>query len=293
MKKFLNNIFVSLLFIALVTILSGCNNTSNEVYTEPTVVTSSVQNIEIEETKPYIPETTYPAETEPEILVEDITFEFNYVSNGEVMPYVLVSPSVVDEDTSIPLIVWLHRRGEQHLSQENFSEKGLSGIMANWSLEKFNAYIICPQMTNTYYSTSWCNSKAETNLTNLLDKFISEHNVDKNKIIIAGSGLGGQGTIYMSVKLSDYFSHAIVFSSYPTTSVSCSSIEIPTMGYVGVSNFGENPSIIYFMRNSFAPEELCHFEIIDTSHNDLPEVTFSIDKDEDGKSDLIEWILSD
>lgn len=292
MKKS-NNIFVGLLFIALVIILSGCDNTSNEVSYETTVVTSSVQHIEIENTEPYVSETVCTTETKPEILVEDISFEFNYIDDGEVMPYALVSPSVVDEDTQIPLIVWLHKRDEQHLSEEDFLHKGLSGIMDNWNLEKFNAYIICPQMKNDYYSTSWCVPEVETNLANLLDKFISEYNVDENKIIIAGSGLGGQGTIHMSVKLADYFSRAVVFSSYPTTTVKCSNIGIHTMGYVGVSNLGESPSIINFMRNSFSPEKLCHFKIIDASHNDLPEVVFNIDKDENGKSDLVEWMFSD
>ena len=292
MKNF-NNIFVSLLLIAFVTFLSGCDNTSNEVYTEPTITTSSVQHIEIEESEPYVSETVCTIETQPEILAEHITFEFSYVPSGEFMPYALVSPSVVDEDTSLPLIVWLHRRDEQHLSEEDFLQKGLAGIMANWNLEPFNAYIICPQMTSSYYSTSWCVPKIETNLANLLDKFISEHNVNKNKIIIAGSGLGGQGTIHMSVKLADYFSRAVVFSSYPTTTVKCSNIGIHTMGYVGVSNLGESPSIINFMRSNFSPEELCHFKIIDASHDELAEVVFNIDKDENGKSDLVEWMFSD
>lgn len=289
MKK-LSSIFVSLLFIALVIILSGCNNTSNEVYTDPTVASS--QHIEIEESDPYVAETVPAVETKPEVLTEDVTFDISYVDDGEVMPYALVSPSAVDEDSALPLIVWLHKRDEQHLSEEDFLQKGLAGIIANWELETFNAYIICPQMKNNYYSTSWCTPKVETNLANLLDNFISQHNVDRNKIIVAGSGLGGQGTIYMSVKLADYFSRAVVFSAY-ACSVPCSSIEIPVMGYVGVSNMGEDSSIIHFMRNSFAPEENCHFKIIDSSHSDLPKIVFNTDKDQNSKSDLVEWMLSD
>lgn len=289
MKK-LSSIFVSLLFIALVIILSGCNDTSNEVYIEPTVV--SVQHIEIEESEPYVLETIPTVETEPEIIDEDTTFEISFVNDGEVMPYALVSPSTVDEEDSLPLIVWLHERDEQHLSEEDFMQKGLAGIMANWELETFKAYVICPQMKNSFYSTSWCTAKVEKNLANLLDKFILEHNVDQNKIIVAGLGLGGQGTIYMSVKLSDYFSRAVVFSGY-ASSVPCSSIEIPTNGYVGRAELGEGPSMIRFMRDSFAPEVNCHFEIIDSSHNDLPKVVLNIDKNQDGKSDLVEWMFSD
>lgn len=289
MKK-LSSIFVSLLFIVLVIILSGCDTASNEVCTEATVASS--RHIEIEETKPYVVETVPTVETESEVLDEDIAFDISYVDDGEVMPYALVSPSIVDEDDSLPLIVWLHERDEQHFSEEDFMQKGLAGILADWELETFKAYVICPQMKNSFYSTSWCSSKVETNLANLLDKFISEHNVDKNKIIVAGLGMGGQGTIYMSVKLSDYFSKAVVFSGYES-SVPCSSIEIPARGYVGLSNLGEGPSMIHFMRNSFAPEVNCHFEMIDSSHNDLPKVVFNIDKNQNGESDLVEWMLSD
>ena len=101
--KTLTNLFVSLLFIAFVIILSGCDSTSYEVSTQPTSVTASVQHIEIEETKPLVTETLCTEETEH--LEDHITFEFSYIDSSDVMPYALVSPSVVDEDTSIPLIV--------------------------------------------------------------------------------------------------------------------------------------------------------------------------------------------
>ena len=287
MKK-TNYIFASLLFIALAILLLGCSNTPHAHSTEPTIICE--HPIETEEAM-FETSNVEPAiiETQPEP-DENVSFDISYVDDGEAMPYALLAPSSANADTSIPLIVWLHGMDEQNLPEDSFLKTGLTEIIMNWELDYFNAYIICPQMKGNYYADSWSNPKAEENLAILLDKFISEHNVDLDKIIVSGSSLGGQGAIYMAVEMADYFDRAVVFSGYGSTA-KCSDIEIPVLGYLGTRE--KNEYIIKFMKCSFAPEENCLFKTLATSRFELPTVAFNLDEDENGMSDIVEWMLSD
>lgn len=227
-----------------------------------------------------------------EFFDSNITYEMSYIDNGEVMPYVLLTPSTANDNTQIPLIVWLHGKNYQNFSKEEFERKSLGNIIQNSELANFNAYVICPQMKNKYYASSWCNEFTKTNLANLMDKFMEQHNIDQNKIIISGSSLGGQGAIYMAVNMTEYFDRAVIFSGYPSASADCSNIEIPAIGYIGTA--GEDINSIRFMKKYFAKqvgEE--NLKIVNASHSTLPEIGFNLDENENGKSDIIEWMLSE
>ena len=52
-----------------------------------------------------------------EFFDEDITFEREYVSDGETMPYALYTPSTASGSTKLPLILWLHGLGEFNSSE--------------------------------------------------------------------------------------------------------------------------------------------------------------------------------
>lgn len=294
MKNF-KNIFRSLLLIALAFFLTGCavahfeKNVDHEEYIEiEETVCETTESSLLTETELTIE--TLPVEKQYNAFDKDITYEISYVDEGEVMPYALFTPSSADDDISIPLIVWLHDRNEHNLSEEEFIKKGFAGIISNWNLENFNAYIIYPQMKGSYYSEYWCNPNTKSHLTSLLDKFIAEHNINKDKIIVAGARLGAQGALYMSVEMVEYFDRAVIFSGY-SCGIQCSEIEIPVNGFL--ATYSELEEVSYFMNYHFSPLKNCKLQEIKTNRYDLLEVVLNLDRKSNGKSDIVEWMLSD
>lgn len=289
------NIFVTLLLVVLAIILVGNRVSTVETAAETNVAyAQNIENTEEKiETEPDETETieTEPVETEPLIFDESITFNVTYVNDGEVMPYALFEPSSAEDNPPEHLIVWLHGLGEVSVSEETFLTRGPAGIIPSWKLENFNAYIICPHLKGKYNSKRWSIATAETNLANLLDKFIEEHNIEKENISLMGASLGGQGVAYMAVKMPDYFSRAVVLSGYASIA-NMAEIKIPVIGYVGT--IGEDSVSIKFMKNTLAPaigEE--KVKSVEASHADVPKVVFNFDDNGNCRSDVFEWLLGE
>ena len=241
-------------------------------------------------------EETVPIETLPKEVRKfgtDITFNVEYISNGEVMRHALYTPSTANEGGNIPLIVWLHGSGEVGSSKETFLKSGLLAVMNNWELEGFNCYILCPHLVGDWWANRWNKTESEDNLKALLDWFIDNYNVDTENIIIMGHSLGGQGALYMAHQLQEYFSKCVVLSGY-TSGIDNSEIKIPTIGYVGKSASGEDSASESYMKKYFETvfgEDYTFF--INASHGGVPKRAMKFDENENGRSDLIEWMLGD
>lgn len=266
-----------------------------------TVVTPQPTPVVTPKPTPVVTQEPAPEETKAplrklsaaEIFNKDIVIAAKYVEHPGVMPYVLVKPSSVDDSVEMPVIVWLHGANDQWLSQEEFINKGPSEILLNWDLTNFNGYIVCPQMKGDFYSDSWCNEFTQNNLEDLLEDIMRKRNIDRDRIYVIGSGLGGQGAIYMAVNMSEYFSRAVVLSGYPSN-VSCSDIKIPVKGFVGTERKGEDVQAINFMKQTFAPQVgEKNLTIIEASQFTLPREVFCRDGNNNGRSDMLEWLFSD
>ena len=95
----------------------------------------------------------------------------------------------------------------------------------------------------------------------------------------------------MADKLSDYFYKAVVcsgYNSYPETI----NINIPIRAYVGTVPAGEDPASVTFTTQTFSyifgKENVF---ICNTYHGGVPEKTFLQDKNNNNRSDVIEWML--
>lgn len=224
---------------------------------------------------------------------KNINYSIEYFRENGVMPYSLMTPSSVSDGKPKPVIVWLHGAGTRN-NQKSLLESSynLSTVISESELSNFDAYVLSPHLVGETY---WAQSKVKRELVKLLDKFISEHNVDKDNIVLIGGSLGGQGAIYMAANMPEYFSKVVVISGYnPTPGKKCPNIEIPTIGYIGTKEAGEDTKSINDMKNSFAAqvgEE--NIKVVEASHSNMPKEVYNIDEDGNGKSDVIEWLFSD
>ncbi|MBQ7409871.1 MAG: alpha/beta fold hydrolase [Clostridia bacterium] len=241
------------------------------------------------------------APTEPPIVSEyydqyfdeSIEFSSEYISDGEVMPYALYTPSTLDETKKTPLIVWLHGSGEVGVTEGVFWDRGLPKTMNEWGLEGFNAYIICPHLAGNWNTGRWNKDTTKNNLQVLLDKFMMEHNIDTEQVIVVGHSLGGQGALYMAHELPEYFSKCVVLSGY-NSGVDISEISIPTIGFVGTREAGEDGTSVNYMVGSMADAFGADKVIsLQSSHGNLPRIVFNLDSDGNHRPDLVEWMLGE
>ncbi len=267
--------------------------------TEGTKAPETTEKSDNEGTK--TPETTEDPKTQDPTTSKDeegaaeehITFESEYICDDGVMPYALFTPSSINESEKTPLIVWLHGSGEVGVGEKTFFNSGLLKVMSKWRRQGFNAYVICPHLTGNFNTGRWNKESTRDNLKALLDKFIAEHNIDANRIIVVGHSLGGQGALYMASELPGYFSRCVVLSGY-NPGIDIKGIKIPTIGFVGTKNAGEDEGSISYMKQYFmevfGDENTFFFE---TSHSGIPNAVFNFDTDDDDKSDLVEWMLGE
>ena len=223
---------------------------------------------------------------------KSITFSYKYVSNDDIMPYGLFTPSNAKYNKKTPLIISLHGASEKGCSQETFKNKFLVKMFHEWQLEGFNAYILFPHLAGKGYSESWSNKTSAQKLFDLIDKLIAELNIDTDKIIIEGHSLGGQGALYMAAHERAYFSAVVPISGY-YSEAKLENIKIPIRGYIGTTSAGESSVSVNYMRsifkNTFGIEKLYERNV---SHDDIPKTAFTEDLNHDNKSDLIEWMLA-
>lgn len=308
MLKLIRDAIIGLLTIALVVpVISrgipetkAMNASAAAAVAETTEETQTTESTEATEaTEPTeVVETTEA--TEPTVVEEpatyfdaEITYTSEYFSSGTIMNHLLFTPSTANDGEKKPLIVWLHGSGELSTHENTFRDSGLLKVMSEWQSEGFDAYILCPHLAGAWNTRVWNAEKTKNNLENLLVMFIEEYNIDTDNIVVIGHSLGGQGALYMAHELDEYFSKCVVLSGY-SSGIDNSEITIPTIGFVGTRACGEDKNSINYMENYFVPvfgEE--NYFSLDTSHGGVPKSAMTIDNNENGRSDLVEWMLGE
>lgn len=263
-----------------------------EVPNEPSETPSPTMQITEEPAhEPSIENSTELVEKEPILFSEDITFDYSWVSDGEHMPYALYTPSCADECDEIPLIVWLHGTGQIGVSEWEFRNWSLPAVIENWALEGFNAYVLCAQLSAPFNNGTWNNPTSMGYVKDLIDIFISEHNVDRSKVYILGHSLGAVGCVYMAHEMPEYFAACVAMCPY-YQGFDITEIEIPVMAYVGSPGGGEDEiSYRYALKISDALGD-DSVKVFPTSHGGVPKMAFNLDEDGNNRSDLLEWLLS-
>lgn len=118
-----------------------------------------------------------------------------YKHNGKEYPYALYLPETLKHDEKIPLIVVLH---------------GMGGSGANtlpaW-VERSNKEfaVLCP----TYPMGAWWARSAEEMVLNLIDRVREKHNIDSDRIFLAGLSNGAIGAYMIGMFYPDRFAGLI------------------------------------------------------------------------------------
>ena len=217
----------------------------------------------------------------------DITLSSEFKTDSS-LRYLLYTPSSATKVNQVPLIVWLHGSGEINTSEQAFGNSGLPNVLNNWSLYGFNAYVLCPIAT----SGSWLNIR--TQVYNLIEEIIDEKNINTNKIILVGHSMGGIGVQHIADNNSSYFSSLVILSGYNASNVDLNQFSgMPIRAYAGDKDTGEDLASYNYTVNNFASVFGTEsYRILQTYHGGVPNMAFNLDENNDNKSDLVEWMLS-
>ena len=264
------------LLCLMLTACGASDVTEETEYTEPATVCVEIET-----------EATVPSE--PPVFSEDITFSGTYVQSEDVMPYALFAPSSASSDTQIPVIVFLHGRGECNSSESWFMGVGMPQVMNEWSSEGFNAYIICPELFGRWNCGAWNNNLAASYVMELLDCFTQEYAVDMERIFLVGFSAGGMGVLKLAELYPDYFSKMVVMSAPAPGVESLESVQIPTVG-VSESEISFNSFMILAFPEAFGADSVRYYPV---KHAEIPEAAFRDDTDGNNRSDLVEWLFED
>lgn len=284
--------------ICIMCMLCGCSNDTSAatMETNPTIIEteSPIETTEVVEiTEPVIEEPTESPFKEYEYFSEDVYYDFEYIANGEVIPHVFFQPSTAQDYEKLPLILWLHGSGQKNSDVASMEWSGLSKAMVAWDfmhLEGMNAYILAPHLVQgDFWSPYWCCESAAEDITDLLNYYIENYNIDPNQIAVSGHSLGGQGAVYMPQVLPDTFCAMAPLSIY-NPCIELTNTEIPAWCFQGEVAHGEAKISCDYAYDKFAKaygkENVTSLPV---GHGALPMAVFSMDLDGNLRTDLFEW----
>lgn len=209
-----------------------------------------------------------------------------YIEGVDCISYGLFTPSVGEYGGRFPIIIWLHGRGEIGCSAEEFAQRGGVGVLNEWEMKGFPAYIVCPHLS----SGVWNNQDGRDKVMGLLEYFKQNYPIDENRVYIVGHSLGAQGALYM-VQKENIFKAVGLLSPYsPYTEIV--NKEIPIKAFVGMVEYGEDKNSVDYSFSDFSyhygKENLMS---LSCSHGEIPAMVFFLDDNEDNKSDFFDGLL--
>ena len=124
--------------------------------------------------------------------------------------YQYFKPVNKDDGKKHPLIIWFHGNGEggykdyrNNVSQK-LANRGAVAFAEDKTQKIFGgAYVVAPQADDTWYN-NYTKGYIKS-VKAMIDEFVSENNVDKNRIYIFGASAGGYMSFRMMIEYPDYF----------------------------------------------------------------------------------------
>ena len=124
--------------------------------------------------------------------------------------YQYFKPVNKDDGKKHPLIIWFHGNGEggykdyrNNVSQK-LANRGAVAFAEDKTQKIFGgAYVVAPQADDTWYN-NYTKGYIKS-VKAMIDEFVSENNIDKNRIYVFGASAGGYMSFRMMIEYPNYF----------------------------------------------------------------------------------------
>ena len=142
---------------------------------------------------------------------------------GDSLLYRQLEPQTLEANKKYPLVLFLHGAGERGNDNEAQLQHGANMFTNPVNRENYPTFALFPQCpTNSFWAPINRSGIKDKNnnphqhpmatlqsVKELLDKFIDNNPVDRNRIYIMGLSMGGMGTFEMVCRYPDLFAAAI------------------------------------------------------------------------------------
>ena len=218
-----------------------------------------------------------------------ITHTAEVVEKEGLLPYVLYTPSTAAELEKVPVIVWLHGGGDNSTDLARVETRGLPYAIANWELEGFNAYVVAPQHMGPLIKYYWATEHTRGLVIDAVIDAGEGRNFDPDKIVIAGHSIGGMGAVHYGGTFPEFWSAAVPISAVDAYPYENGFKDLPVRAYLADHDGGGTMNDYFHKHLKYAATESV---FIQSSHAMSGAVAWMLDENGDGKSDLVEWALS-
>ena len=143
-------------------------------------------------------------------IVDEEVDKFVAAKSKSGVNYQYFKPVNKDDGKKHPLIIWFHGNGEggykdyrNNVSQK-LANRGAVAFAEDKTQKIFGgAYVVAPQADDTWYN-NYTKGYIKS-VKAMIDEFVSENNVDKNRIYVFGASAGGYMSFRMMIEYPDYF----------------------------------------------------------------------------------------
>ena len=143
-------------------------------------------------------------------IVDEEADKFVAAKSKSGVNYQYFKPVNKDDGKKHPLIIWFHGNGEggykdyQNNVSQKLANRGAVAFAEDKTQKIFGgAYVVAPQADDTWYN-NYTKGYIKS-VKAMIDEFVSENNVDKNRIYIFGASAGGYMSFRMMIEYPDYF----------------------------------------------------------------------------------------
>lgn len=143
-------------------------------------------------------------------IVDEEADKFVAAKSKSGVNYQYFKPVNKDDGKKHPLVIWFHGNGEggykdyrNNISQK-LANRGAVAFAEDKTQKIFGgAYVVAPQADDTWYN-NYIKGYIKS-VKAMIDEFVSENNIDKNRIYIFGASAGGYMSFRMMIEYPNYF----------------------------------------------------------------------------------------
>lgn len=161
------------------------------------------------------------------------------------LPYRILSPAVIEPDTTYPLILFLHGAGERGDDNKRQSYHGGKLFLAKKNRGKFPAFVVFPQCPNgkRWVEVNWGApephqqpaepSEPMSLVMELVPELEKTLPVDASRVYLMGLSMGGFGTWDLAARHPDWFAAVVPICGGADNSTAKALAKIPIWAFHG------------------------------------------------------------